>query len=56
MRSKEGAENFPKHKVSFTKATTVFSVDLSITIDDPDHFEEEEGYVTQGRDSLEVLK
>lgn len=33
--------NFRKHKVSFDEAKTVFNDPLSITIEDPDHSEEE---------------
>jgi len=45
----KAAKNLRKHKVSFTEAATVFGDDLSITVDDPDHSEQEDRYITIGR-------
>ena len=44
----KAAKNLRKHKVSFTEAATVFGDDLSITVDDPDHSEQEDRYITIG--------
>ncbi len=40
--------NFRKHGVSFDDAVTVFDDRLAITLDDPDHSEEEQRFVTIG--------
>ena len=40
--------NLRKHGVSFTEAGTVFGEDLSITVTDPDHSNDEERYITIG--------
>jgi uncharacterized DUF497 family protein len=42
------AKNLHKHKVSLAEAATVFEDDLSITIYDPDHSEDEDRYITIG--------
>lgn len=44
----KAAKNLRKHKVSFIEAATVFSDDLSVTIFDPDHSEDEDRYITIG--------
>jgi uncharacterized DUF497 family protein len=43
--------NFGKHHVSFSKAATVFGDLLSITFYDPDHWADEERYITIGLSS-----
>jgi uncharacterized DUF497 family protein len=40
--------NLHKQGVSFAEAGTVFSDDLSITVSDPDHSDEEDRYITIG--------
>jgi uncharacterized DUF497 family protein len=40
--------NIRKHGVSFDEAQTVFTDDLSITIHDPDHSDEEDRWVIMG--------
>ncbi len=40
--------NRRKHGVSFEEAETVFSDDRALLIDDPDHSEEEHGFVLLG--------
>jgi uncharacterized DUF497 family protein len=42
------ALNREKHGVSFEEASTVFGDPLSVTIDDPDHSEDEFRFVTFG--------
>ncbi len=41
-------QNLRKHGVSFEESSTVFGDPLSLTIDDPDHSEKEERFVTIG--------
>jgi len=41
-------KNLIKHKVSFDEAATVFGDPLAITIDDPDHSQEEQRFLTTG--------
>jgi uncharacterized DUF497 family protein len=48
MGRQEGGENLRKHGVSFLEAVTAFSDELSITIDDPDHSEDEDRFVLVG--------
>jgi hypothetical protein len=43
--------NLKKHKVSFEEARTVFKDELQITIDDPDHSDEEDRFATIGMSS-----
>jgi uncharacterized protein len=45
--AKAGA-NLRKHGVAFEEAETVFSDDLALLIDDPDHSEEEDRFVLLG--------
>jgi uncharacterized DUF497 family protein len=45
---KKASKNLFKHKVSFHEAATVFGDDLSITVHDPDHSDEEDRYITVG--------
>ncbi len=40
--------NFRKHGISFEEAKTVFHDPFTITIDDPDHSDEEERYIDIG--------
>jgi hypothetical protein len=40
--------NMVKHGISFQEASTVFSDELSLTIDDPLHSEEEERHIIMG--------
>jgi uncharacterized protein len=40
--------NLRKHGVAFKEAATVFKDPLSITIDDPDHSEEEDRFIIIG--------
>jgi len=40
--------NLAKHDVSFDEATTVFGDPLAITIDDPDHSQQEQRFLTTG--------
>ena len=46
--AKKAAANAEKHGVTFEEAATAFGDPLSITIDDPDHSEEEERFVLLG--------
>jgi len=50
--------NVHKHHVSFEEAVTVFDDPMSITLDDPEHSDEERRFVTIGfsnRDRLLVV-
>jgi uncharacterized DUF497 family protein len=40
--------NARKHRVSFEEAVTVFDDPMSITVDDPDHSEDERRFLTIG--------
>jgi len=40
--------NLRKHGISFTEAGTVFGDELSITVHDPDHSDDEDRYITIG--------
>lgn len=44
----KAAKNLHKHRVSFAEAATVLGDDLSVTVDDPDHSEQEERFITIG--------
>ena len=44
----KAAQNFRKHKVSFAEAATVFGDDLSTTVYDPDHSQDEDRCITVG--------
>jgi uncharacterized DUF497 family protein len=46
--AKKATANAEKHGVTFEEAATAFGDPLSITIDDPDHSEEEERFVLVG--------
>ena len=45
---KKDAANQRKHGVSFEEASTVFSDEHALLIDDPDHSEEEERFILLG--------
>ena len=42
-------KNEIKHGVSFAEASTVFGDPLALTVDDPDHSEDEKRFLTTGR-------
>ena len=46
--SKKAAENLKGHKVSFDEATSVFTDQVALTFDDPDHSLDERRYATIG--------
>jgi uncharacterized protein len=48
---KKDAANQRKHGVSFDEATTVFSDEHALLIDDPDHSEDEERFILLGLSS-----
>jgi len=48
-------KNIAKYNVSFSNASTVFGDDLSITIPDPVHSEEEERYIIMGESANRKL-
>lgn len=52
---KKAERNKRKHDVTFHEAATVFGDQLAITFDDPDHFEDEERYLTFGQSLFDRL-
>jgi uncharacterized DUF497 family protein len=46
--TRKAESNLHKYTVSFGEAVTIFNDELSITISDPDHSIEEDGYITIG--------
>ena len=46
--SAKASANLRKHRVAFEEAETVFSDDLALLIDDPDHCDEEDRFVLLG--------
>jgi len=48
-------KNLGKHGISFDEATTVFVDPLAVTIDDPDHSQEERRLLTTGRSQRQRL-
>ena len=46
--AEKAQRNFIKHGVSFDEATSVFSDPLAVTIQDPDHSDQEERFLTTG--------
>jgi len=52
---RKAASNLQKHGVSFEEAATAFGDPLSVTIQDPDHSEEEERFILLGRSETERL-
>jgi uncharacterized protein len=53
--TRKSAANLRKHGVSFAEAGTVFGDELSITISDPDHSDQEDRYITIGWSYLHRL-
>jgi uncharacterized DUF497 family protein len=47
--------NLAEHGVLFDEAATVFGDPLAITVDDPDHSQEEERFLTTGLSSRQRL-
>jgi len=45
----KASQNIGKHGVSFEEGTDVFDDDLSLTVPDPDHSEDENRYLIFGR-------
>ena len=52
---KKAASNLRKHKVSFDEAVTVFYDPLAATVNDPDHSDDEQRFLTIGYSSLHRL-
>jgi len=50
--SAKAKTNLRKHGVAFEEAETVFSDDLALLIDDPDHSDDEERFVLLGMSSV----
>ncbi len=48
-------KNLTKHGVSFDEAATVFGDPLAVTIDDPDHSQEERRFLTTGLSARQRL-
>ena len=48
-------KNLIKHGISFDEASTVFGDPLAVTIDDPDHSQEERRLLTTGLSSQQRL-
>jgi hypothetical protein len=46
--TEKAQENLIKHGISFDDAATVFGDPLAVTIDDPDHSQEEQRLLTTG--------
>jgi uncharacterized protein len=53
--SNKAKDNLRKHKVSFEHAAEVFLDPLAVSIFDEEHSEEEERWITMGKDSHEVV-
>jgi uncharacterized DUF497 family protein len=53
--AQKSATNLRKHGVSFAEAGTIFGDELSITVPDPDHSDQEDRYITIGRSNLQRL-
>ncbi|MEI7844329.1 MAG: BrnT family toxin [Chloroflexota bacterium] len=52
---RKSATNLRKHGVSFAEAGTIFGDELSITVPDPDHSDQEERFLTIGWSNLHRL-
>ena len=52
---RKSATNLRKHGVSFAEAGTVFGDELSITVPDPNHSDQEERFLTIGWSNLHRL-
>jgi hypothetical protein len=48
-------QNLRKHKVSFERAAEIFLDPLAISIFDEEHSDEEERWITMGKDSHEAV-
>ena len=53
--AEKAQRNFLKHGVSFNEAITVFSDPLAVTIQDPDHSDQEQRFLTTGLSKHERL-
>jgi uncharacterized DUF497 family protein len=51
----KASQNLRKHKVSFEYAAEIFLDPLAISIFDEEHSDEEERWITMGKDSHEVV-
>jgi uncharacterized DUF497 family protein len=51
----KASENLQKHKVSFARAAEIFLDPFAISIFDEEHSDEEERWITMGKDSHEVV-
>jgi len=47
--------NFARHSVSFDEAATVFGDPLAVSIDDPDHSQDERRFLTTGMSKRQRL-
>ena len=52
---KKAVDNLGKHGVSFEEASTAFGDPLSITVDDPDHSENEARFILVGQSFMGKL-
>jgi uncharacterized DUF497 family protein len=52
---RKAEDNFKKHSVDFTEATTVFDDLLSVTYSDPDHSIDEDRFIIIGMSSFNRL-
>lgn len=53
--TRKSAANLRKHGVSFAEAGTVFGDELSITVPDPDHSDQEDRFITIGWSNMHRL-
>ena len=53
--TRKSAANLRMHGVSFAEAGTVFGDELSITVPDPDHSDQEDRFITIGWSNLNRL-
>ena len=53
--TRKSASSLRKHGVSFAEVGTVFGDELSITVPDPDHSDQEDRYITIGWSNLHRL-
>ena len=51
----KASQNLRKHKISFEHAAEIFLDPLAISIFDEEHSDEEERWITMGKDSHEVV-
>jgi uncharacterized protein len=52
---KKAGSNVRKHRISFDEAVTVFDDPMALTLNDPDHSEDERRFVTIGYSNRERL-